>query len=152
MSGLRVVWGHDISTLGSRLCVTGRSSWLNNGCASLGLLVGGILIVCSDGSSLRALGLVGQSKAWRHGLGRDHLDKDLLGILQSLVEGLILEILILAERHLLHFLLGIDKGDIPRSGGQDQLRLILEHHLDDLVCVSQENCLFGLFPLFDVDE
>ena len=49
-------------------------------------------------------------------------------------------------------MLGVDEGDIAAARAQDQLGLVLEHHLDDLVCVSEENGLLGPLPLLDVDE
>ena len=89
-------------------------------------------------------------------MDRHHLDEDLLSVLQSLEERLIcyLQILIVldTEGHLLDLLLRVYKGDDTTTRAKDQLRLILEHDLDDFVGVSEQDGLLGTLPLLDVDE
>ena len=46
----------------------------------------------------------------------------------------------------------VDKGDIAAARAQNQLGLVLEHHLDDLVCIAEQDGLLGPLPLLDVDE
>ena len=97
-----------------------------------------------------------ESESLWHRLDRDHLHKDFLGILKSLVKRFVcclqIEIVANAERHTLHFLLGVDKCDVAAAGAQDQLRLVLEHHLDDFVGVTEQDGFLGPLPLFDVDQ
>ena len=49
-------------------------------------------------------------------------------------------------------MLGVDEGDKAAARAQDKLGLVLEQHLDDLVCVTEEDGLLGPLPLLDVDE
>ena len=49
-------------------------------------------------------------------------------------------------------MLGVDEGDKAAARAQDQLGLVLEHHLNDLVCVSEEDSLLSPLPLLDVDK
>lgn len=49
-------------------------------------------------------------------------------------------------------MLGVDESDKAAARAQDQLGLVLEQHLDDLVCVTQEDGLLGPLPLLDVDK
>ena len=49
-------------------------------------------------------------------------------------------------------MLRVDKGDDSTAGAQDELRLVLEQHLDDLVSVSQQDGLLGSLPFLDVNQ
>ena len=57
-----------------------------------------------------------------------------------------------AQRHLLDLLLRVDEGHYAATRAQNQLRLVLEHDLDDFVRVTQQDGLLGSFPLLNVDE
>ena len=46
----------------------------------------------------------------------------------------------------------VDEGYIAAARAQNQLGLILEQHLDDFVCVTEEDGLLGPLPLLDVDK
>ena len=49
-------------------------------------------------------------------------------------------------------MLRVDKGDDSTARAQDELRLVLEQHLDDLVSVSQQDGLLGSLPFLDVNQ
>jgi len=49
-------------------------------------------------------------------------------------------------------LLGIDEGNEATTRAENQLTLVLEHHLNDLVGVAQEDRLLRPLPLLDIDK
>ena len=49
-------------------------------------------------------------------------------------------------------MLGVDEGNIAAAGTKNELALILEHHLDDLVGVAEEDGLLRSLPLLNVNE
>lgn len=49
-------------------------------------------------------------------------------------------------------MLGVDEGNIAAAGAKNELALILEHHLDDLVGIAEENGLLCSLPLLYVNE
>ena len=73
-------------------------------------------------------------------------------LIQRLVRDLQVDIVLSTEWHALNFLLRVDKGDDSTARAQDELRLVLEQHLDDLVSVSQQDGFLGSLPFLDVNQ
>ncbi len=84
-------------------------------------------------------------------LGMDHVDQDLLCIVQSLVEAGILCFKVTIERCCSHFTSWGDEDDGTRAWAEDELWRVLEYDLYDLVTESEEDSFFGPFPLLDED-
>ena len=100
--------------------------------------------------------LVSEAECRRHRGYRHHLHENLLGILEALKERLVsllkVHVLLGTQGHLLHLLLRVDKGDIAASRAENQFRLILEHHLYDLICIAKEDGFLCSLPLFDINQ
>ena len=97
--------------------------------------------------------LVTERQGWGQRLPGHHLHEHLFRVLQSLEKRFVcyFKVFVRAiEGHRLDLLLGIDKRDEAAARAQDQFGLILEEHLDHLVCVPQKDCLLRTLPLFDV--
>jgi hypothetical protein len=83
----------------------------------------------------------------------NHLKQDFLCILQALVERRILKFDVrVCYRHGFEFSLCVDKSNNTTAAAQDELRLILEHNLNDTIVVAQQYCFASSLPLLDVSQ
>ena len=80
----------------------------------------------------------------------DHLNEYFLGILKAFVHARVSSFQITRERELLDLSLAGDKSHHSISTAQNQLRLVLEEHLDNLVRKSKQNSLLSSFPLLQI--
>jgi hypothetical protein len=156
---------------GSRLLHLGGCylhSWKSRGITRAAIVLGsGIAVaVISLGIGLTAtLNDGSQTTGWTAISGLfvvvtvDHLHQDFLGVLQTLEERWLLNFKVKvtarrwAQRHSLHWgSLGIDEGDLPVAAAQDELRGVLEYHLDNFVTVAHKNSFWGFLPLLNIGK